>query len=227
MRVAIAWVLALSLLLTGCSSVVTGTANRDPTPVPAVLSKDGSGIRIGVADAPIQLEFYTEPQCRQCADVQTDFGDRLAYYVAIGRLAITYRPMVLLDKDNGKHSERVANAMFAAVTPGAASDTVTTTGPAFQRFVAALWTAWDGGPNEPTVEEMAGFARGAGIPEEQVARIESVQPAVDTADTTNFNFEFLYMLDPLDTAMPYVYDLVKDRKLDVYDDNWLSKVMES
>jgi hypothetical protein len=93
-----------------------------------------------------------------------------------------------------------------------------------------LWAVWDGGPSEPTVEEMAVFARGAGIPDEQVARIESVQPAMDstdTADTTDVNFEFLYLLDPLDTAMPYVYDLKKDRKLDVYDDNWLSKVMES
>lgn len=227
MRVAIAWMVGLVLLLTGCSTVVTGTAQRDPTPIPAVVSKDGSGIKIGSDDAPIRLEFYTEPQCRHCADIQADFGDRLAYYIATGQLAITYRPMVLLDKDNAKHSERVANAMFAAVTPGASSATVTTTGPAFQRFVEQLWTVWDGGPNEPTVEEMAGFARGAGIPEEQVARIESIQPAIDTADTTDLNFEFLYMLDPLDTAMPYVYDLKKDEKLDVYDDNWLSKVMES
>jgi hypothetical protein len=222
MRVAIT-VLALLLLVTACTNAVSGTAQRDPTPIPAVLSKDGSGIRIGSTEAPIQLEFYTEPQCRHCADVQADFGDKLAYYVATGQLAITYRPMVLLDKDNGKHSQRVADAMFAAVT----GDTVTTSGPAFQRFVMKLFTAWDGGPNVPTVEEMAQMARGSGIPDEQVARIEAAQSTVDTADATDLNFEFLYMLDPLDTAMPYVYDLSKDRTLDVYDDNWLSKVMES
>lgn len=219
--------LCLAFAVAGCSNVVTGTAAPDPTEIPAALSKDGSGITIGLAEAPIQLEIYTEPQCRQCADIQTDFGSRLAYYVAVGQLAITYRPMVLQDKDNGKHSERVANAMFAAVTPGAAGDAVTTTGPAFQRFVMRLWTLWDGGPNQPTVEEMAQMARGAGIPEAQVAQVESVQPAVDTADATDLNFEFLYMLDPLDTAMPYVYDLNKDEKLDIYDDNWLSRVMES
>lgn len=219
--------LCLALCLAGCSGVVTGTVQRDPTPIPAALSKDGSGIKIGLAEAPIQLEIYTEPQCRQCADIQTDFGDKLAYYVAVGQLAITYRPMVLRDKDNGKHSERVANAMFAAVTPGASDAAVTTAGPAFQRFVMRLWSLWDGGPNQPTVEEMAQMARSAGIPDAQVANVESVQPAVDTADATNLNFEFLYMLDPVDTALPYVYDLNKDQKLDIYDDNWLAKVMES
>ena len=226
MRLLAAFCIGL-LLLTGCSGVVDGTAQREQTVVPAAPSKDGSGIKIGSTDAPVQLELYLEPQCRQCADLQADFGDQLAYYVAIGRLALTYRPMVLLDKDNGKHSERVANAMFAAVTPDAPSGAVATTGPAFQRFVKELWTVWDGGPNQPTVEEMAGFARGAGIPEEQVARIESVQPAVDTADTTDLNFQFLYLLDPVDTSMPYVYDLKRDKTLDVYDDDWLDKAMES
>lgn len=222
MRVAIT-VLMLLLLVTGCTNAVSGTAQRDPTPIPAVLSKDGSGIRIGSTEAPIQLEFYTEPQCGHCANVQADFGDKLAFYVATGQLAITYRPMVLLDKGGGTHSRRVADAMFAAVT----GDGATTTGPAFQRFVMKLFTTWDGGPNAPTVEEIAQMARSSGIPEEQVARIASAQSGVDPADATDLNFEFLYMLDPLDTAMPYVYDLEKDRKLDVYDDNWLSKVMES
>jgi hypothetical protein len=226
MRVLIA-VLAVLLLVTGCTRDVSGTAERDPTPIPAALSKDGSGIKIGLNEAPIQLEIYTEPQCRHCADVQADFGDKLAYYVATGQLAITYRPMVLLDKDNGKHSARVANAMYAAVTPGASDAAVTTSGPAFQRFVMKLFSTWDGGPNVPTVEEMGQMARSAGIPDDQVAGIESVQPAVNTTDKSDLNFEFLYMLDPTDTALPTVYDLNRDKTLDVYDDNWLSKVMES
>lgn len=226
MRVIVALCLLL-LLVTGCASVVTGTAQRDGTPIPAVVTEDGSGIRIGSVDAPVQLEIYTEPQCRHCADLQADFGDELAYYVAIGRLALTYRPMALLDKANGRHSARVANAMFAAVSPAVPGTTVTTTGPAFQRFVTQLWTLSDGGPNRPTVQEMAGLARATGIPDDQVARIEAVQPAIDTTDTTDANFGYLYLLDPVDTALPYVYDLKKDRRLDVYDDGWLAKAMES
>ena len=221
--------LAMLALVTGCARAVDGNPQPDPTRIPAALSRDGSGIKIGLDDAPIQLELYTEPQCRHCADLQADFGSQLAYYVATGQLAITYRPMVLLDTETGTHSQRVVNAMFAAVTPTAGAE-VTTTGPAFQRFVMALWALWDAGPNQPIIEEMAGSARAAGIPEQQVALVESIQSTTElpnTTDTTDFNFEFLYMLDPLDTAMPYVYDLKKDRKIDVYDDDWLSKVMES
>ena len=41
------------------------------------------------------------------------------------------------------------------------------------------------------------------------------------------NFEFLYEVDPLNTGTPTVFDLNAGEKLDIYDDDWLTKVMES
>ncbi len=44
------------------------------------------------------------------------------------------------------------------------------------------------------------------------------------ADT---NFEYLYEVDPLNTGTPTVYDLKRDKTLDIYDNDWLSKLMSS
>ena len=41
------------------------------------------------------------------------------------------------------------------------------------------------------------------------------------------NFEYLYEVDPINTGTPTVYDLKTGEKLDIYDDNWLSKLMST
>lgn len=215
----------LLLVIPGCSRAVTGTAEPDPNKAPVEIVDDGYGIRVGFAEAPVQLELYTEPQCSHCADLQADFGDQLRYYIAVGQLAVTYRPLTFLDTGANLHSDRVTNAMFEAATPGEGS--VTTDGPAFQRFVEELWTQYDAGPDHPDTGELAEMAGTAGLPGEVASRIEAGEEAVDTKDMQDFNFEFLYQIDPLDTGMPTAYDLNKDEKLDIYDDNWLSTVMES
>ena len=115
----------------------------------------------------MQLELYTEPQCSHCADLQADFGDQLAYYIGIGQLAVTYRPLTFLDQQPDGHSAHVANALFAAATPG---------GPegrrhaarAFQRFVEDLWAHQDIGGPGPSDDEMADMAKSVGIPAAQV-----------------------------------------------------------
>ncbi len=91
--------LALSLLLTvtGCTSQVSGTAKRDPATAPLAVTKDKFGIAAGFDDAPVRLEIYTEPQCNHCADLQADFGDQLKYYIGIGQLQVTYRPLTFFD----------------------------------------------------------------------------------------------------------------------------------
>ena len=50
---------------------------------------------------------------------------------------------------------------------------------------------------------------------------------VNTKDMEDTNSEFLSEIDPLDSGTPTVYDLTKDQKLDVYDNDWLSKAMSS
>jgi hypothetical protein len=77
---------------------------------------------------------------------------------------------------------------------------------------------------------MADFARKADIPGFQVHEIETgatEKSASDLADMESTNFEYLYEVDPLNTGTPTVFDLNAGRKLDIYDNDWLSKLMAS
>ena len=41
------------------------------------------------------------------------------------------------------------------------------------------------------------------------------------------NFEYLFEIDVLDTGTPTVYDPANDEKLDIYDNDWLNKLIQS
>jgi protein-disulfide isomerase len=221
--------LAASLLIasTACSRQITGTAEIGADLPRTTITEDEYGIRAGDADAPIQLEIYTEPQCTHCADLQADFGDQLAYYIGIGQLAVTYRPMTFLDFKADGYSAHVAKALFAAAAPAGPEDSGATPARAFQKFVEELWAHQDPGTEGPSDDEMADMAREAGIPDAQVAGIASGSADVDTKDMEDMNSEYLFEIDPLDSGTPTVYDLKKSEKLDVYDNDWLAKVMAS
>src|ERR1700741_907490 len=130
--------IALLITAVGCTKQVSGTAESDPNKPPLSVSKDGYGIVAGFGNAPAKIEIYTEPQCNHCADLQADFGDQLAYYIAVGQLEVTYRPMTFLDANPGGYSGQVSNALFLA-TEKAGSPGVTATGTEFQRFVKEVW----------------------------------------------------------------------------------------
>ena len=51
-----------------------GAAQKDPTRPGLALSEDGYGLVVGFPDAPVQVDFFTEPQCSHCAAV----ADRIA-----------------------------------------------------------------------------------------------------------------------------------------------------
>ena len=125
---------ALLITAVGCTKQVAGTAESDPNKPPLSVSKDGYGIVAGFESAPLKIEIYTEPQCSHCADLQADFGDQLAYYVEVGQLEVTYRPMTFLDDAAGGYSSQVSNALFLAAE-AAGSPEVKATGTEFQRFV--------------------------------------------------------------------------------------------
>ncbi len=231
-HVTIAVMVSFVVAFSGCARGVNGTAQGDLNPPLVEVTQDSFGIRAGLEDAPVQLEIYTEPQCTHCADLQHDFGDQFAYYIGTGQLAITYRPMTFLDTPaTDGHSGRVANALFAAATPGGVpEDAVYTTGRQFQRFVEQLWAHQQPGSPGPSDDEMAVLARKADVPGFQVREIETgatEKSAADLADLESTNFEFLYEVDPLNTGTPTVFDLNAGEKLDIYDNDWLSKVMES
>ena len=227
-HVVIAVVMGLVVAVSGCSRAVSGTATGDPDPPRVEVTKDSFGIRAGLEDAPVQLEIYTEPQCTHCADLQHDFGDQFAYYIGAGQLAITYRPMTFLDSPTTDgHSARVANALFVAATPGGGDDA---TGRQFQRFVEQLWANQQPGGTGPDDREIADFARESGIPGFQVRQLATgavAKSAAERIDMESTNFEFLWEVDPLNTGTPTVFDLKAGEKLDIYDNDWLSKVMES
>ena len=43
----------------------------------------------------------------------------------------------------------------------------------------------------------------------------------------DLNFGFLYDIDMLETGTPTVYNPANDEKVDIFDNGWLSKLMQS
>ncbi|MDQ2638310.1 MAG: thioredoxin domain-containing protein, partial [Actinomycetota bacterium] len=130
------------LVAAGCTRYVAGTARPDPAKPPVEVSEDGFGVVAGFENAPARIEIFTEPQCPHCADLQADFGDQLAYYIGVGQLKVTYRPLTFLDNETDGHSARVSNALFLAADADA-------TGAEFQRFVEELWAHQQPGGQGP------------------------------------------------------------------------------
>jgi protein-disulfide isomerase len=217
---------ALMITAVGCTKQVTGTAAPDPDKPPVSVSKDGFGLVAGFANAPKKIEIYTEPQCNHCADLQHDFGDELAYYIAVGQLEVTYRPMIFMDDNTDGYSGQVSNALFLAAEK-AGSPAVTATGTEFQRFVENVWANQRPGGKPPTGDELAEYAKKAGMPDAVAQNIKGGGSAVNIKDMDDANFEFLYEIDSIEMGTPTVYDLDKGEKLDIYDNDWLSKLIQS
>ena len=205
------------VLVTGCSRQIAGVAQVDPRGPATALSSDGFGIVVGDPNARIHIEVYTEPQCSHCADLQTDFGDAFARYTDLGQLVITYRPLTFLDDRPGGYSDRVSNALFLAAGPG-------TSAKAFQKFVQDLWGHQDSSGSGPSDTEIADMARDSGVSPAGVDAIRAGKPALDLAEMAAINFEYLFEIDPINTGTPTVFDLNENEKLDIYDNNWLSKL---
>jgi hypothetical protein len=71
------------------------------------------------------------------------------------------------------------------------------------------------------------MAKSVGIPAAAVDAVKSGASAVDTKAMDDVNFEFLFEIDQVSTGTPTVYDLKKDEKIDIYDNDWLAKLMAS
>lgn len=214
-------VLMIGLMFAGvaCSRQVAGSAQPDPNKAPLTVTKDGYGIAAGFDNAPVKIEIYTEPQCNHCADLQHDFGDQLAYYIAVGQLQATYRPMTFMDDKDDGYSAQVSNALFLA-TDGA-------TGTQFQRFVEQLWANQRPGGKPPTKDELHEFATKARMSEDVAKKISDGGSAVNVKDMDDANFGYLYDIDNENMGTPTVFDLKKSEKVDIYDNDWLNKLMQS
>lgn len=209
------------LAAVGCTRQIEGSAQSDPNKPLTQVSEDGFGIQAGFDDAPVQIEIFAEPQCTHCADLQHDAGESIRRHIAGGRLAVTYRPMTFLEMSGSDYSGRVSNALFVAAQDGR------TPAVAFQKFVEELWADQDPSGKGPTDDEMADKARNAGIPEELAQRIADGEAAVDTVEMDATNYDYLYLVDSVNTGTPTVFDLVNDEKVDIYDEDWLDKLVAS
>ena len=227
-RVAAALTAALLIAAVGCTNQVAGTAKQDPTQPPLALSDDGTGIVAGYPDAPVQIELFTEPQCDHCAELQHAYGDEIASYINLGQLAVTYRFLTFLDDEpDEEYSWGVVNALFLAAEPSPATNDAS--GPEFQRFVEELWASQDPGGPGPSEAEMAEMATKAGLPAEVAQRIGDVNvtPEADIDEVAKENFNLLVEVDPINSGTPTVYDLNNEEKVDIYDNDWLDKLMSS
>ena len=74
---------------------------------------------------------------------------------------------------------------------------------------------------------MADMAKQAGMPENVASKVASGDEAVDVTAMDNANFEYLFEIDLLETGTPTVYDVANDEKLDIYDNDWLNKLIQS
>lgn len=215
-------VLAITLLLaaTGCGRMVNGAARTDPHEPGTAITGDGFGIITGRPDAKAQIEVYTEPQCSHCAHLQGQYGPTLRTLINIGDLAVTYRPVTFLDQGQSTYSARVTNALFIAAGHG-------TSGPAFQSFVEDVWghqQPYGTGPTDAELSDMAGESHVSG---EAVALIKAAQPAVRTDDMTTANVARLQSILRASAATPTVFDLNRNKVVDITKPDWVAKVMSS
>ena len=70
------------------------------------------------------------------------------------------------------------------------------------------------------------MAQAAGMPESTVRRVAGGGSAVNIAEMDVANFDYLYEVDPLQTGTPTVFDPATGEKLDIYDDNWLTRLIQ-
>ncbi|WP_197378258.1 DsbA family protein [Mycolicibacterium mengxianglii] len=211
----------LTLTVTGCATEIAGVAVPDPRQPGVALTSDGYGIVTGFADAPVQLELYTEPQCSHCADLQAAFGEDLKAAITTGQLAVTYRPLTFLDDEYlTDYSAVASNTLFLAVDPATDAGT-------FQTYVEDLWANQDLSLFDFVDQDFADIAADSGLSDDIVSRIADGDPGVDTTELLEVNFAALAQASPESLGTPVVYDLTQKEPVDITDDNWLADLLGS
>lgn len=216
---ALALTAAVALTVTGCAKEITGVAVPDPRQPGVALTEDGYGIVTGFADAPVQVEIFTEPQCSHCADLQALHGDDLKAAIENGRLTVTYRPLTFLDDEYlNDYSAAASNTLFLAVDDATDAGT-------FQAYVEDLWANQDLSFFDFTDQDFADIATDSGLSDEIVGRIADGDSAVDPAELLEVNFAALEDVSPESLGTPLVYDLNRDEVVDITEDDWLTNLL--
>lgn len=205
----------LAVLVT-FGGALAGAAAADPDAPGTALSPDHFGVLAGAANAPVQLEFFCDPQCPECAKFEAASGGELGRHLAAGDVAATYRWMTFLDARRGNDtSARVGNALMAAADPA-------TTAATYQAFVTDLYRK--GGA--PSLQDIADTARESGLPAHVVERIAVGQPAVDPTSMNAYNRVQLLAANPENPGTPTVYDVTTKTVVDTGDAGWLDRLAQ-
>ncbi len=211
----------LALAVAGCSKEIAGVAQPDPRKAGVALTSDGFGIVAGFADAPFQLEIFTEPQCPHCDHLQANFSEDIKQHLQSGQLAVTYRPMTFLDDEYGiDYSAVVGNALFLAVD----SSTSTAT---FQTFVEDLWANQELSFVDYNDNDFADIARDSGLSDDVVKRIAHGDSVVDTDDLGLQNESLMSKESPESPGTPVVYNLTQKDTVDISDADWLEHLLQT
>jgi hypothetical protein len=220
-RAAVAVAAVVTLALTGCSREIEGVARPDPRKAGVALTSDGFGIVAGFADAPLQLEIFTEPQCPHCAHLQATFGEDIKAHMQSGQLAVTYRPMTFLDDEYEiDYSAVVDNALFLAVDPSTSAMT-------FQTLVEDLWANQDLSFLDYNDKDFADIAHDSGLSGDIVKRIADGDAAVDTDALGSGNEDLMSQESPESPGTPVVYNLNEKNTVDITDADWLEKLLQT
>jgi Thioredoxin len=215
---------AATLVASGCSTVVHGTAIRPPGIDPTAdvaLTEDGFGIQLGKPWAPTQITLFTEPQCEHCADLQFDVGGTIAQYVEDGELVITYRFLTFLDDAPGGNSAKASNAVFLAADSDADVSAADVQSFIQELYFELIFTF----PDDEV--PLADIAETAELPSEVVDHIAAGDTGVDVEAMNEDNGDRLTEVLEDEAATPTVVDTTTEALIDTRQPDWLDQLVGS
>ncbi|HET9877591.1 MAG TPA: thioredoxin domain-containing protein, partial [Mycobacterium sp.] len=211
---------ALAMLAACLCTLFTTASPAHADVAGTALTPDHYGVVAGSADAPVQLEFFCDPQCPDCAQFESASGAAIGDHLGAGHLAVTYRWLTFLDaKRDNDTSARVGNALMLAADPA-------TSATAYQAFVSDLYRNRDPDGDGPGADSIASMARESGVPDQVADRMAAGQSAVDSTAMNAFNRARLVQVNPERPGTPTVYDLRANKLVDTDDVSWLDQLMQ-
>ncbi|MFF3223051.1 DsbA family protein [Nocardia suismassiliense] len=182
--------------------------------VRVLLEPDGS-ILLGKPNAPKTVDFYEDPICPACGNLERIAGQEIAQRIDEGKLAVRYRLVNFLDnRSRSKDYSTRAVAANQCVAEGGS-------GPVYSKFHTELFTTKrpsEGGADLDNAE-LAAIARVAGAPE-SVLQCISTGARVDAART-----DATAAMTALEAALgksagtPSVFD--GKSKIDISNEDWV------
>lgn len=221
---------ALALVVVAIVIIVVRSGRDEPLPtrnegygqvhnaaVVSALGSDGT-VLLGRPDAAKTIDFYEDPLCPACGQVERAYGQELAQQLDEGKLAIRFHYVNFLDKKSGSgdYSTRAIAASECVAASGS--------GAVYSKFQHALFVdkqpAEDG--DDLGNQQLADIARDAGAPADAVQCVASgakVEAAKANAKTAT---DALKNLNDQKVSTPSVFD--GTNRLDMGNQNWVVEV---